>query len=149
MASKPVAGCKRSKERITVALCANADGTVKIKPFVIAKSRRPHCFGKDFNPEVYVRYRNNKKAWMTGDMFSDWLVWLDRQMKSRDRKVILLVDNASSHTSKKKLSNVTMHYLPPNTTAHIQPMDGGIIRAFKAHYKKQLVRHYIECAEHE
>ena len=65
---------------------------------------------------------------MTGDMFSDWLVWFDRQMKSRDRTVILLVDNASSHTSKKKLSNVTMHYLPPNTTAHIQPMDGGIIR---------------------
>ncbi|XP_046555566.1 uncharacterized protein LOC124264826 [Haliotis rubra] len=40
-----------------------------------------------------------------------------------------------------------MHFLPPNTTAHIQPMDAGIIRNFKALYKKSLVKHYITCAK--
>ena len=43
--------------------------------------------------------------------------------------------------------NVRLHYLPPNTTAHIQPMDAGIIEAFKAQYRKHLVKYYIDCAE--
>jgi hypothetical protein len=42
------------------------------------------------------------------------------------------------------LSNVNVHFLPPNTTAHLQPLDAGIIRAFKAHYKKQLATHVVE-----
>ncbi|XP_041364446.1 tigger transposable element-derived protein 6-like [Gigantopelta aegis] len=141
LASKPVKGVKRSKDGITVALCANSTGDIKIKPFVIAKARRPRCFGRDFNPEVYVRYRNNKKAWMTSDLFCNWLRAFDRQMKSRGRKVILLVDNAASHAcGNLALGNVKVHFLPPNTTAHIQLMDAGIIREFKAHYRRYLVR---------
>ncbi|XP_067650982.1 tigger transposable element-derived protein 6-like [Haliotis asinina] len=97
---------------------------------------------------MYVRYRFNKKAWMTSDMFRDWLRSFDRQMRSRGRHVILLCDNAASHNcANVKLTNVKVHFLPPNTTSHIQPMDAGIIRTFKAHYKKYLVKHFIRCAE--
>ncbi|XP_041379849.1 CENP-B homolog protein 2-like [Gigantopelta aegis] len=123
LASKPVKGVKRSKDRITVALCANSTGDIKIKPFVIAKARRPRCFGNDFNPEVYVRYRNNKKAWMTSDLFCDWIRAFDRQMKSRGREVILLVDNAASHAcGNVALSNVKVHFLPPNTTVWMREL---------------------------
>ncbi|XP_041377967.1 tigger transposable element-derived protein 6-like [Gigantopelta aegis] len=102
----------------------------------------------DFNPEVYVRYRNNKKAWMSSDLFCDWLRAFDRQMKSRGQHVILLVDNAASHSCKDTaLSHVKVHFLPPNTTAHIQPMDGGIISAFKAHYRRYLVWLFLKCVE--
>ncbi|KAL3677198.1 hypothetical protein R1sor_027146 [Riccia sorocarpa] len=66
-------------------------------------------------------------------------------MREQKRKVLLLVDNASSHaflgpgavqsTARKfkrlQLSNVTILFLPPNTTAIIQPLDAGIIQAFK------------------
>ncbi|XP_046564291.1 tigger transposable element-derived protein 6-like [Haliotis rubra] len=82
LASKKTPGVKKSKERVTVALCCNATGTIKVKPFMIGKFRRPHCFGKDFNPEIYARYRFNKKAWMTSDMFCDWLRTFDRQYVS-------------------------------------------------------------------
>ncbi|XP_046564277.1 tigger transposable element-derived protein 6-like [Haliotis rubra] len=115
---------------------------------MIGKYRRPRCFGKDFNPEIYARYRFNKKAWMTSEMFSDWLRTFDRQCRSRGRCVILLVDNAASHNCKHvKLTNVKVHFLPPNTTSRIQPLDAGIIRTFKAYYKRSLVRHFIACAE--
>jgi len=30
-----------------------------------------------------------------------------------------------------KLTNIRLIYLPPNTTAHLQPMDAGIINNFK------------------
>ncbi|XP_060596149.1 tigger transposable element-derived protein 4-like [Ruditapes philippinarum] len=39
------AGGKRSKERITAALCSSLTGE-KIKPLVIGKSRNPRCFGR-------------------------------------------------------------------------------------------------------
>lgn len=148
LATKKVSGTKKSKDRITVALAANATGTTKIKPFVITKVQRPRCFGKSYNPECYVRYRHNAKAWMTADLFKEWLKDFDRQMRLVKRKVILLVDNAASHSQGDlQLRNVTLHFLPPNTTAHIQPMDAGIIKAFKAHYRKQLVQHYINRVE--
>lgn len=85
---------------------------------------------------------------MTSDLFHDFLRDFDRQMRHASRHVILLVDNAASHnTGDLQLTNVRLHFLPPNTTAHIQPMDAGIIRAFKAHYRRQLITHYIDCAE--
>ena len=34
-------------------------------------------------------------------------------------------------------------FLPPNTTAFTQPMDAGVIRNFKYHYKLDLVRRRI------
>src|SRR5438034_1380287 len=33
-----------------------------------------------------------------------------------------------------KLSNIKLIYLPPNTTAHLQPIDAGIIHSFKTKY---------------
>lgn len=148
LATNNVSGTKRPKDRITVALACNATGTTKMKPFVITKVNRPRCFGKTYDPNTYVRYRHNSKAWMTADLFMDWLKNFDQTMVGENRKVILLVDNASSHTQGDlELRNVRLYFLPPNTTAHLQPMDAGIIKAFKAHYRKQLVRHYIEAAE--
>ncbi|CAF1351711.1 unnamed protein product [Rotaria sordida] len=38
-----------------------------------------------------------------------------------------------------------LQYFPPNTTSKLQPLDQGIIRAFKAHYRKYLVKHIIAC----
>ncbi len=35
-------------------------------------------------------------------------------------------------------------YFDPNVTSHIQPLDMGIIRSFKAHYRKALVRHCLK-----
>ena len=62
--------------------------------------------------------------------------------------MILLLDNATSHrVSDQLLTDVRLHFLPPNTTAHMQPIDAGIISSFKVHYRKQLIRQYITCAE--
>ena len=43
-----------------------------------------------------------------------------------------------------KLTNITIVYLPPNTTAHLQSMDAGIIHSFKAKYKREFCKHIID-----
>ncbi len=42
-----------------------------------------------------------------------------------------------------KLFNITSLFFPPNTTSKIQPLDQGIIRCFKVHYRSQLIKHII------
>lgn len=67
----------------------------------------------------------------------------------------MLLDNASSHavpglTTVKMgsfdsliLSNLLFIFLPANCTSIIQPLDQGIIAAFKARYKSKLAKHMV------
>ena len=149
LAQGPLHGTKQFKDRITIALCANADGSDYIKPLVIGKSANPRCF-KDFNKDTYVQYANNKKAWMTGYLFSEWLHHFDRHIKQKkNRPVLLLMDNVASHFPDVSLECVTVHHLPPNTTSHLQPLDAGIIRSFKAYYRGHQVKRLIELLEED
>lgn len=63
---------------------------------------------------------------------------MEARFATLNRYIILLVDNATCHIidDPDKYPHIRVHFLPPNTTAHLQPMDAGIIQAFKAHYKK-------------
>ncbi|GFT96729.1 tigger transposable element-derived protein 6 [Trichonephila clavipes] len=72
-------GEKHSKERLTVLLAVNMDGSEKITPLVIGNSAKPRCF-KGIN-SFPIKYRSNKKAWMTTELFNEWLVSLNSDMK--------------------------------------------------------------------
>ena len=52
----------------------------------------------------------------------------------------MFLDNATSHTKDMQLSNVTLKFLPANTTSVLQPLDHGIIQAFKARYRKHMLQ---------
>ena len=41
------------------------------------------------------------------------------------------------------LMNIELVYLSPNTIAHLQFMDAGIIHSFKAKYKQEFCKHLI------
>lgn len=66
---KSAPGRKSAKERITFMLTANADGSHKVKPLVIGKSKNPRCFKGFKNP---LPYANSKNAWMTRYIFREW-----------------------------------------------------------------------------
>ena len=134
-------GGKMSKERLTVMLACSASGE-KLKPLVIGKARQPRCFKKVKVDRLPVTWVSNAKAWMTSTLFKDWVNDVNKQMRKQKRKIILFLDNATSHTHD-KLSNVTLKFLPPNTTSAIQPLDQGIIRAVKARYRKLLMVHLL------
>jgi hypothetical protein len=55
-------------------------------------------------------------------------------------KALLLLDNAPAHpevsTLVSKDGKIKCMFLPPNTTATIQPMDQGVLEAMKRHYRK-------------
>jgi hypothetical protein len=53
-------GEKKSKERITVLFCCNMDGSDKVLPFVIGKSKKPRVFNGV--KQLPVRYDNSNNA---------------------------------------------------------------------------------------
>lgn len=71
------------------------------------------------------------------------LTWLSKwncKVARENRKVLLLVDNAPYHVVD-AYSNITIQFLPPNTTAKIQPMDQGCV---KMGYRSMLSDLYFE-----
>lgn len=146
LATCPQSGKKVSKKRITIVLCTNANGTYKFPLFVIGKSKRPRCF-KGFNVNNYVCYYSNKKGWMNSIIFFEIVNFINEKMIAENRKILLILDNAPSHKIVSNLSNVKITFLPPNTTAHLQPLDMGIIRSLKAKYKRQIVMQQLKTIE--
>ena len=94
-----------------------------------------------------ISYRWNKKAWMTGSLFDDWLHEFDRSMKNSKRNVLLLLDNAPSHILPGNLTNTEVHFLPPCTTSKLQPMDAGIINSFKRQYRTLQVNEMVRQSD--
>lgn len=131
-------GSKKAKERLSILFCANSDGSEKLKPLVIGKSKNPRCFKQAGH--LPVDYDANANAWMTMEIFEKWLVGFDKSMRKKKRNIILFLDNASSHKFDVRLTNIRLEFLPPNTTSKIQPMDMGVIRTFKAYYRARMMQ---------
>ena len=138
---------KYSKERITIMLCTNMSGTEKIRPLVIGKSGRPHCF-KNVK-SLPVDYEFNRKAWMNSSIFEKWLMKLDVEFVRQHREVLFFFDNCSAHKNELqfKLNNIRLEFFPPNLTAILQPMDMGIIRCLKVNYRNEVVKEMLEFIE--
>jgi hypothetical protein len=135
-------GGKRSKERLTIVLCCSWTGEM-MKPLVIGKSKNPRCFRNLNKDSLPVVWKHNKKAWMTSDLFQEWLQDLNRKMRLQRRHILLFIDNAPSHPQNASMSNVQVIFFPPNTTSKLQPLDQGIIQNFKVFYRKSLLRHVL------
>lgn len=80
---------------------------------------------------------------MTNDVMNDILSSLNQRLQRRQRNILLFLDNAPCHSTnlEGKFSNITLKFLPKNTTSKTQPLDSGIIASWKCKYKKRLLRH--------
>lgn len=137
--SEKCTGGKLSKDRVTILHCVSMSGE-KERLLVIGKAARPRAFKKLTVDSFPVTWKANKKAWMTGDIMTEWLTEFDRKMMLEMRKILLFLDNACSHPQNIKLNNIKIIFLPPNTTSVCQPLDQGIIRNFKTFYRSLIVK---------
>ena len=142
MATQQMAGGEGNQERITIALCTNADGTDKLPLLVIGNATNPRCFRDVDRDSIGCMYLANQKAWVTQGVFKKWLLEFDRRMDGRH--VVLLLDNCRAHIQPGNLANhgialrnTRLLFLPPPTTTKIHPCDAGITRTFKLCFRKR------------
>ncbi|XP_067134499.1 jerky protein homolog-like [Centruroides vittatus] len=145
------AGLKLSKERITALFCVNKAGNHKFTPLITGKSQNPRCFKSINIRYLPVVYKNSINVWMTSNIFHDWFhnFFVPSVRKflrglSLDRKALLLLDNCPVHPPADNLvsddGKIKVMYLLKNTTALIQPLDQGIISAFKTNYRREMMK---------
>ena len=73
---------------------------------------------------------------------TDW----NNSLIKQNRHVLLLIDNAPGHIIG-EYSNIRIQFLPPNTTAKLQPLDQGIIKSTKHNYRTILMTRYMAGVE--
>ena len=99
-------------------------------PIVIGRAASPRCFKgiTDKSKQLAVPYYSNAKAWVDSAIMSDILSKLNQKFVHQNRKVLLFLDNVSSHSPDLvgRFSNITVIFLPKNTTSRLQPLDAGV-----------------------
>jgi len=156
---KSLPGHKPMKDRLTLLLCANASGDMKIKPLLVYHSENPRVFKKNhvIKSNLGVMWRANSKAWVTRQFFTEWMyevfapsVKTYLEQKNLPLKALLVLDNAPAHPPgleedlTGEYSFIQVRFLPPNTTPLIQPMDQQVISNFKKLYTKALFQRCFE-----
>ena len=145
---KPAGSAKR-KDRLTLFIITNMDGSDNRKLSVIGKSKAPHCLQKKYKMQVKdmsVDWYASKNAWMTGGIHHQIMSKLNNEMRLSNHHILYVCDNASSHQVR-EYSHIKFLMLPPNATSIMQPLDQGINLSAKRRYKKKLAERYLACVE--
>jgi hypothetical protein len=78
---------------------------------------------------------------MTDDIFQDWILVLEQQMKAEKRKILLSIDNCLAQKNvPRHIEHLKIIFLPPNCTCILQSLDQGIVHAARVYYRLQLVQ---------
>ena len=145
---KPAGSAKR-KDRLTLLIITNMDGSDHRKLSVIGKFKSPHYLQKKYKMQVKdmtVDWYASKNAWMTGEIHHQIMTKLNNEMRLSNHHILYVCDNALSHQVQ-EYSHIKFLMLPLNATSIMQPLDQGIILSAKRRYKKKLAERYLTCVE--
>ncbi|XP_068247804.1 tigger transposable element-derived protein 1-like [Palaemon carinicauda] len=153
---KTMPGYKAAKDRLTLMLGANAEGSYKLKPLLVYRAANPRALKNVTKSSLPVIWMSNMKAWVTLAIFEDWFfhhfipeVKLHCQENGIPFKILLVLDNAPGHPPHLDdfHPDVKVVYLPPNTTSLLQPMDQGVIANFKKYYTRRTYRMALKAVD--
>ena len=94
------AGSAKCKDRLTLLIITNMDGSDHRKLSVIGKSKTPRCLQKKYKMQVKdmsVDWYASKNAWMTGEIHHKIMSKLNNEMRLSNCHILYVCDNASSH----------------------------------------------------
>lgn len=133
---------ERADERLTVLLASSMTGD-RLKPLVIGATTKPPSFQNISENDLPVIWRADKRSWMTCEVFVEWLKIINREMIKAKRKILLFIDDSPVHPKLHDFSNIALKFLPANTVTAIQPLDLGLITAFKTYYRKYMLSYVL------
>jgi len=116
-----MAGKKKENFHITIAFTCNADGSECLPPIYIGKAEKPHCFKTQTPVKLGFYYQNNKKAWMTSELFDEHAsTWC-----SKNTKPMLMTDILETSTSRCAVKNDTSPSCSITSLAILSAMNLG------------------------
>ena len=129
-------------------MCGNAAGHM-LKPGLINNSANSQIL-KNKNKTALPVYWMLNKAWDTKALMSNWFMQsgfpqVEKYLNNlcMEFKVLLVPDNAGGHLTDLNYVGVKIEFPSPNATSLLQPMDQGVICAFKALYIHNSLYHLV------
>ena len=127
---------------------------------LIGKAKNPRCLNGINQSTLPVIYRNQRNAWVNTEIFSEWFheqfVPYARAKLSEivlEAKSILFLNNCSAHPEAEDLisddGKFRAHFLRPNVTSLIQPMDQRVLESMKRIYRNNLLRDLVSKDSNE
>ncbi|UYV78320.1 hypothetical protein LAZ67_16000961 [Cordylochernes scorpioides] len=127
---KMMPGHKPMKDRLTLALCANASGDCKIKPLLVYHSENPRAFKshKILKEKLQVMWRSNPKAWVTRKFFVEWvnLVFGPTVKKYLQENNLLVPTGESEKNVAKKAKTSCETFRLPKVSLELDRLQFGI-----------------------
>ena len=135
---------KKSKDRVSLIVCANAVGTHK-KPCAKRKKHLP--VARTANGMFHISVKL-KLGWMWKRAGSGSTKCFFHELKKRTGcRVLLLLDNAPGHFEAFERDYVRIVFFPPNCTSWKQPCDMGIIAPLKKRFKYLYLKDVLDFYE--
>ena len=113
-------GSAKCKNRLTLLIITNMDGSDHRKLSVIGKSKTPHCLQKKYKMQVKdmaVEWYASKNDWMTSEIHHQIMTKLNNEMRLSNHYILYICDNASSHQVQ-EYSHIKFLMLPPPHQCH-------------------------------
>lgn len=130
------------KERLTLMVAANMDGSEKLPLQVIGQMKDPKSI---YEIEALpMPYEANESAMMTPAVFEIWVRRLEERYRRLNRNVIIILDSCPAHANINNLTNVKLAFLPQDTTSRLQPVEQGLIQKIKALYRRFVLERLID-----
>lgn len=127
-------------QTVTVCCAINATGN-SVPPFFIFPRVRVQDYMTNAAPPG-SKAVTHPSGWMTSENFEIYLLHLINFVKcSKDNKILLILDNHSSHISPKGLSlckdnGIILLTIPPHTSHRLQPLDVSVYGPFKTYFNQ-------------
>lgn len=138
-------GNSGENDRMSVILACNLAGTERRPAAVVG---RVQLTGSATIP---CPYHYHPKVAITLEFFSAWLREWDRELRSKKKKIVVLLNKTAHHPENLHLFNINITFFPPGTASVLQPFRLGIINVFKSLYRHQQLKHIlskIQANEH-
>ncbi|XP_062605485.1 uncharacterized protein LOC134267284 [Saccostrea cucullata] len=134
----------RSKERVTVMYCANAEGTI-IPPFFVFSKPKPASYDLLAGSHRQAHAEFTEKGWMDAETFRKFIKHLHNHAV-KERPIVLLIDSVGSHVDMESFSmakdlGIEIYRLVRNATHLMQPLDVGVYGPLKKSWYKHLRAH--------
>lgn len=120
-------------KRLTIMVAANMTGSRKRKLLVVGRLKMPSYF--ESIQSFPVTYEDNVQSWMTSEIFERWLRNWDAELHASNKKILLLLDKCPVHPVITDLKCIKLVFLP-NVSSVQQPMNQGVVRCLKYHYRR-------------
>ena len=139
---------QKHKQRVTIFMCINADGSHAFPVYYAEKAKTAMCLRPSEYKHLQCNYWSQSNGRMDASGFGYWLkIWYAEVRKKSEGPWCLSMDNCGGRAATIAYHRLKVVFLPKKSTAKHQTLDLEIIAHAKIRYGSTLLKFVISVME--